>query len=80
MAAKEKVGLLDYARTKRIAELRASCPICALPVDVRQQLPVARTRKIPRATVLAWLTELGYKVSNAELDTHGQGKHDVEAT
>ena len=81
MSAKtEKVSLVDYARKKRAAELRASCPICALPDAVREQLRQARPKKIPRAVVLAWLTgEMGIKVTSPQLDTHNQGKHDVEA-
>lgn len=81
MSAKaDKVSLVDYARSKRIADLRSSCPLCALPDALREQLRQARPKKIPRAVVLAWLTgEIGVKVTNADLDTHGQGKHDVEA-
>jgi len=77
--SKAKVSLVDFARTKRRADLRASCPVCQLPDAVREDMRQARPQKIPRATVLAWLKEMGHDVASTALDTHNQGKHDIES-
>lgn len=63
------------------AKRRSGCPVCALPAGVRQQLTEARNRKITRAVQLEWLrTEVGVKVTDADLTAHVNGRHDVEDT
>ena len=76
--SKAKVSLVDFARVKRQTELRATCTVCQLPAEVREQLRLARPKKIPRPVVLAWLADAGHAVSSGAMDTHNQGKHDIE--
>jgi len=75
---KVKRSLADFQRDKTMSARRKTCPVCQLPESVRDELRAARTQKIPRLVMLEWLTEeLGYNISNAALDTHGNGKHDL---
>jgi hypothetical protein len=67
-------NLVQFARAKR----RQGCPVCDLPKDVRLQLIDARGKKIPRAIMMEWLKELGYKITDQHLTTHGGGRHDTE--
>lgn len=75
--ADEVNELIDFARQRRRAQQRALCAVCKLPEAVRDALKVVRSRKIPRADVLLWLAQKGYrKIKSTDLDSHNQGNHD----
>lgn len=61
-----------------VQQRRKDCPVCKAPIEIRKQLAGARDRKVPRAVQIAWLTSLGVKVTNAEMDTHNNGRHDAD--
>lgn len=76
--AEGKRSLADYQRDKTMAERRSTCLVCQLPDSVRGELRTARSAKIPRLVMLEWLNEeLGYEITNSQLDVHGNGKHDL---
>ena len=69
----KKPGLLDFAMEERTRE----CPVCALPEAVRLELPLAKKKRIPRETVLAYLTKIhGYTGDSEKLTAHHNGHHD----
>ena len=68
-------SLIRFARDKR----REGCPVCALSPDIRAQLVEASSRKIPRAVQLEWLrTDVGARITDADLSQHANGRHDAE--
>lgn len=74
-AAPERQSLVEFMKEKR----RKACPVCSIPDEVREEMSVARNRKIKRPDVVEWLnTVAGFKVTNADLDAHYSGKHDVK--
>lgn len=78
-ASTTKRSLADYRREAHLEEVRAKCPVCKLPHDVREQLATARSGGgyVPRSTMLAWLNkELGYRITEEALDAHTRGRHD----
>jgi len=67
------LNLVDFMRAKR----RATCPVCKLPADVREQLATASDKGIKRKDVLEWLrTIVGVPITDAELTAHRTGRHD----
>lgn len=65
-------SLIEFVQAKR----RAACRVCQLPPDVLEEIKVAKTKKITRATVLEWLSkERGIKIASADLDVHYSGRH-----
>lgn len=74
--AKGGLSLVAYVQQKR----RESCPVCALPDGLRQQMATASDRKIKRAVVVAWLRdEHGASVSEDDINTHVNARHDKAA-
>jgi len=58
---------------------RASCAVCALPADVREQLRSAGDAKITRETQVSWLRqEFEQDVSVEDLDRHRSERHDTQ--
>lgn len=73
--APERQSLIEFMKEKR----RKACPVCAIPEDIREEMGVARSRKIKRPDVVEWLNNvMGFKITNADLDGHYSGKHDVK--
>lgn len=73
MAEDKGLSLLDYAKKQR----RKDCPVCALPVEIRQQMAGASEKKIKRIVVLSWLADAhGITVSPSDMMTHVNGHHD----
>ena len=70
---KRKRSLLDFERDKR----RAACAVCCLPEDIRDQLRLAREKKIPQAIVLEWLRgEHAITLARQDFVVHGAAHHD----
>jgi len=65
-------SLLDFALEERLKD----CPMCRLPAAVRDQLPLARKKKIAHDTMMAWLQAFGYGGSDDEYTSHVNGHHD----
>ena len=75
-ATKGGLSLVDYVREKR----RESCPVCALPDALRQQMALAGDRKIKRSVVVAWLNdEHRAAVTEDDINSHVNGRHDRAA-
>lgn len=73
MTEGKKPGLLDFAREERLK----SCPVCALPEEVRLELTLARKKHIGRETILAYLTKIhSYSGDDDALTSHNNGHHD----
>lgn len=71
-----KRTLAQFARDKR----REGCPVCVLPVEVRQELRAAGDKKIPVAIQLEWLkAELGVTVGVEQINSHRSGRHEEAA-
>jgi len=67
------LSLVDFMRKER----KESCPVCALPQAVREQLQAAPDKKIKLEKRLKWLVCLGYtKIQQQELTTHLNQRHD----
>jgi hypothetical protein len=65
--------LKEFAKDQR----RATCAVCKLPIDAREQLRGAGDAKITRETQLTWLAaEFNATVSMEELDRHRSERHD----
>lgn len=67
------MGLVDYMKEKK----REACPVCKLPEFVREQLALAKEKKITRRDQLEWLDKVVHAdISNRDLDAHYSGRHD----
>ena len=67
------LSLMEYVREKR----KESCPVCALPDAVREQMASASDRKIKRSVVVAWLRdEHKAEVSEDDINSHVNARHD----
>jgi hypothetical protein len=79
-ASEDARSLVEFERASRIAEMKANCVVCALPEEVREQLRQSRKlggNYVPRPIILKWLNEeLGYKITEQDLQTHAAGRHD----
>ena len=61
-------------------KLKAKCPVCALPSQVREQLAEAPKKKIRLEDRLEWLQALGHKdVHIEDLTRHLNTRHDYNA-
>lgn len=69
-------SLVDYVLGKK----RAECKVCALPGELREQLVVARSRKIRRAEVIEWLRD-DHRIilTPRDLDVHYSARHESPA-
>lgn len=66
-------SLSDFAKAKR----RASCPVCSLTTEVREQIRTAREKHIQRDVVMEWLrSEVKTGVTNEQITAHVNGHHD----
>jgi hypothetical protein len=75
LTAKAAKSLLDFAREKRLNDLRASCSVCQLPENVRAQMRAAKN--VSRVTTVDWLaTEYGVTIRDSDLQSHVAAHHD----
>ncbi len=73
MGTTKKRSLVEFMRDKR----KKDCPVCRIPEELRQEMVAARTKKITRVDILAWLKEdHGIDVTPGQMDTHNSAKHD----
>lgn len=74
------MGLVEYAKRRRLEMAREACRVCGLPDEVREQLRTASDRGIRRRDQLDWLRlHVGVDIADAELTTHRNGRHDEAA-
>lgn len=73
---KEAQTLIDFARARRRAERRATCAVCALPDEIREQIKAARGH-MDVQTILAWLEQHhNIKIRSLDYKAHGSAQHD----
>lgn len=73
--------LREFARSQRRAELRAQCPVCALPQDLLEEIRVERRQsKVSREVVIAYVRTRGHRnITSEAWDRHLRGQHDSAA-
>lgn len=74
MSAKKTArSLREFASDQR----KATCPVCALPAEVRRQINTRNVRAIKVGSVLAWLkAEHGATITLAQYSAHTNGRHE----
>lgn len=61
----------------QMAKKRAACGVCKLSDDLKEQLVLARTRKMRVPEQLDWLREqYGIKLTRADFERHHSGRHE----
>jgi hypothetical protein len=70
------LSLTDFARTKKVNEMKANCVVCQLPAEIRQQISLARSRKVERSIIVEWLHGQDFKVDEFDFTAHANGQHD----
>lgn len=72
----EMVGLVEFARTKKLDEARATCPVCKLPASLQDEIRDGARRGIERRYQIEYLRLRGYEIVDQDLTTHRNGRHD----
>lgn len=73
--AADAQSLLDFARERQRAEMRAACVVCRLPEAIRTEIRAAK--KVTRRDVMAWLAARHHiTVTDSDLQSHRAGHHD----
>ena len=72
---KPVTSLVSYVRKKR----REGCEVCALPVEVKDQLRTANAKKISVPIRLEWLRDVvKVHITREQFDQHVKGAHDFD--
>ncbi len=62
------------------AQKRTSCPVCAIPLEVRRAMTDARRKRYKIQTILDWIkSEHGIKLTPEQVRNHYAGQHDGKA-
>jgi hypothetical protein len=66
-------GILAFSFKKRAEE----CSVCRLPQEARDQLPIAKKKRIDRDVIIEFLTvKYGFEGNSEDLTSHQNGHHD----
>jgi hypothetical protein len=66
-------SIVDYERAQR----RAACAVCSLSEEIREQVRIARKKKIPQGMVLSFLKdEYQIELKRQDFVVHSAAHHD----
>lgn len=70
---KEPLTLLNFIIEKK----RRHCKVCALPLEIIEQVRSARSRAVRLPEVVEWLkAEHGITLTRADFEAHHSGRHE----
>lgn len=66
-------SIVEFAHDQK----RKGCPVCEVPLVIRQQIVSARAKRITVPVVLEWLkSEHGIRLTRGQIRLHYGGMHD----